>query len=79
MQLLITPLAAHDLEEIGDYIAQDSPPVGPQVLWLNYAIIAKRFASILRATGTGLSCLLTCAHARMVLRKMGLTHHLAAK
>jgi toxin ParE1/3/4 len=25
MQLLITPLAAHDLEEIGDYIAQDSP------------------------------------------------------
>jgi toxin ParE1/3/4 len=25
MQLLITPLAAFDLEEIGDYIAQDSP------------------------------------------------------
>ncbi len=25
MQLLITPLAQQDLEEIGDYIAQDSP------------------------------------------------------
>ena len=25
MQLLITPLAAFDLEEIGDYIAQDNP------------------------------------------------------
>jgi toxin ParE1/3/4 len=25
MQLLITPLAAVDLEEIGDYIAQDNP------------------------------------------------------
>ena len=25
MQLLITPLAAYDLEEIGDYIAQDNP------------------------------------------------------
>ena len=25
MRLLITPLAAHDLEEIGDYIAQDNP------------------------------------------------------
>ena len=25
MQLLITPLAASDLEEIGDYIAQDNP------------------------------------------------------
>ena len=25
MQLLITPLAAQDLEEIGDYIAQDNP------------------------------------------------------
>lgn len=25
MQLLITPLAAVDLKEIGDYIAQDNP------------------------------------------------------
>jgi toxin ParE1/3/4 len=25
MQLLITPLAAFDLQEIGDYIAQDNP------------------------------------------------------
>ncbi len=25
MRLLITPLAAQDLEEIGDYIAQDNP------------------------------------------------------
>lgn len=25
MQLLITPLAVQDLEEIGDYIAQDNP------------------------------------------------------
>lgn len=25
MQLLITPLAAYDLEEIGDFIAQDNP------------------------------------------------------
>ena len=25
MQLLITPLAAFDLEEIGDYIAQENP------------------------------------------------------
>jgi len=25
MKLLITPLAAFDLEEIGDYIAQDNP------------------------------------------------------
>ena len=25
MRLLITPLAAHDLEEIGDYIARDNP------------------------------------------------------
>ncbi len=25
MQLLITPVAAFDLEEIGDYIAQDNP------------------------------------------------------
>jgi toxin ParE1/3/4 len=25
MQLLITPLAAYDLEEIGDYIAQENP------------------------------------------------------
>ena len=25
MQLLIMPLAAYDLEEIGDYIAQDNP------------------------------------------------------
>jgi toxin ParE1/3/4 len=25
MQLLITPLAAFDLEEIGDYVAQDNP------------------------------------------------------
>jgi toxin ParE1/3/4 len=25
MQLLITPLAARDLEEIGDYIALDNP------------------------------------------------------
>jgi hypothetical protein len=25
MQLLITPLAAFDLEKIGDYIAQDNP------------------------------------------------------
>lgn len=25
MQLFITPLAAQDLEEIGDYIAQDNP------------------------------------------------------
>jgi toxin ParE1/3/4 len=25
MQLLITPLTAFDLEEIGDYIAQDNP------------------------------------------------------
>ena len=25
MQLLITPLAAFDIEEIGDYIAQDNP------------------------------------------------------
>jgi len=25
VRLLITPLAAHDLEEIGDYIAQDNP------------------------------------------------------
>jgi toxin ParE1/3/4 len=25
MQLLITPLAACDLEEIGDYIARDNP------------------------------------------------------
>ena len=25
MRLLITPLAAVDLEEIGDYIAQDNP------------------------------------------------------
>ena len=25
MQLLIRPLAAYDLEEIGDYIAQDNP------------------------------------------------------
>jgi toxin ParE1/3/4 len=25
MQLMITPLAAQDLEEIGDYIAQDNP------------------------------------------------------
>ena len=25
MQLLITPLAARDLEEIGDFIAQDNP------------------------------------------------------
>lgn len=25
MQLLITPLAAFDLEEIGDYIAQNNP------------------------------------------------------
>ena len=64
MQLLITPLAAFDLEEIGDYIAQDNPiRAGTFVAELRR--IAKRFVSTLRAIGGGPSCLMACAHARM--------------
>jgi plasmid stabilization system protein ParE len=41
MQLLITPLAAFDLEEIGDYIAQDNP-IRAGTSWLSCVRIAKR-------------------------------------
>jgi len=54
MQLLITPLAAFDLEEIGDYIAQDNPSRAVEFLQ-NCNRIAKRFFAILR----GIDCVMS--------------------
>ena len=60
MKLLITPLAAFDLEEIGDYIANPM-----RAVTFSCVHIAKRFVSTLRAIGAGPTCRMTCAHARM--------------
>jgi len=63
MLLLITPLAAVDLEEIGDYIAQDNP----ELSLLSCVRIANRFVLTLRAIGGDPSCLMNCALARMAI------------
>jgi hypothetical protein len=72
MQLLITPLAAFDLEEIGDNIAQDNPvragSFAPEVSWLSCVRLAKRFVSTLLAIRGSPNCLMTCAHARMATK-----------
>jgi plasmid stabilization system protein ParE len=63
MQLLITPMAARDLEEIGDYIAQANL-MRAGSFWPNCERSAKKFVSTLRAIGSGLSCPITCDRAR---------------
>lgn len=64
MRLSITLLAAQDLEEIGDYIAQDNPSRAVD-LSLSYMRNAKSFVEILRDTGNDLNFQKYCVRVHM--------------
>jgi hypothetical protein len=64
MRLLITPLAAVDLEE-SVITLHKTIRFGPELSLLSCVHIAKRFVSTLRAIGGDPSCLMNCALARM--------------